>query len=407
MDRETLKIALRNLHRRKVRTFFTMLGIIIAIASITALVAIAEGFQLSIARTLQSTSNVVIVLPGMGASIWTIGTSTLNQSVVEEITKLNHVEAVNPTLVKFTVMEYRGWEVPVTVMGIVPRESQKFYALTGPPLQRGQFMPQGSRFKALLGYSIANGRIQKENGGTLNWQILPGQTIKIYDSNGRPWEFKVSGSFQESGQSFIGGFIDTSVFVPLGTLQRIYNEPGKISFVEVWVDDVAFVNQVKNEIERLLPTATVITERQGIEVVFQIETMLNNLLLGIGSIALFVGALGVVNTLLTSVMERTREIGTYRALGAKKRFILEMILLEGMMLTVIGGIIGFASGIVMADVVVEILRAKTPGLPSPVVDLRVVAIAFGVTLIIGLLASVYPARKAAGLRPAEAIRHIE
>ncbi len=407
MDREIAKIAFRNLHRRKVRTFFTMLGIIIAIASITALVAIAEGFQLSISETLQSTSNVIIVLPGMGASIWTIGTNTLNQSVADEVGKLGHVEAVDPVLVKFTVMEYRGWEIPITVMGIIPRDAQKFYALNGPPIQRGQFIPQGSHFKAFLGYSLANGRIQKENGGMLNWQILPGQTIKLYDANGRAWEFKVSGNFQESGQSFIGGFIDTSVFVPLGTVQRMYNEPGKISFIEVWVDDVTFVSQVKDEIQKLIPTATVITERQGIDVVFRIETMLNNLLLGIGSIALIVGALGVVNTLLTSVMERTREIGTYRALGAKRRFILEMILMEGMMLTLIGGAIGFASGVILANVVVEILRAKTPGLPNPVVDIRVAAVAFGVTLIIGILASVYPAKKAAELRPAEAIRHVE
>ncbi|NJE54227.1 ABC transporter permease [Thermococcus sp. 21S9] len=407
MDREILKIAFRNLHRRKLRTFFTMLGIIIAIASITALVSIAEGFQLSISETLQSTSNVIIVLPGMGASIWTIGTNTLNQSVVDDISRINHVEAVNPVLVKFTVMEYRGWEVPVTVMGVIPRDAQKFYALTGPQLQRGQFIPQGSRFKALLGYSIANGKIQKQGGGTLNWEILPGQTIKLYDSSGRAWEFKVSGNFQESGQSFIGGFIDTSVFVPLGTLQEMYNEPGKISFIEVWVDDVNFVDYVKARIQKLLPSATVITERQGIEVVVQIENMLNNLLLGIGSIALIVGALGVVNTLLTSVMERTREIGTYRALGAKKRFILEMILIEGIMLTIIGGVIGFGSGIVMANVVVQILRAKTPGLPNPVVDLRVVAVAFGITFLIGIVASVYPAKKAAELNPAEAIRHVE
>ncbi len=407
MDREVLKIAFRNLHRRKVRTLFTMLGIIIAIASITALVSIAEGFQISIAQTLQSTSNVIIVLPGMGASIWTIGTSTLDQDVVGRIAHINHVEAVNPVLLKFTEMEYRGWRIPVTVMGVVPRDAQKFYALTGPPMQRGQFMPQGSLSKAVLGYSIANGKIHNARGGYLNWEILPGQTIEVFDANGNPWEFKVSGNFQESGQSFIGGFIDTSVFVPLGTLQKMYNEPGKVSFIEIWVDDVNFVNYVKERVSKLLPTATVITERQGIKTVFQIEEMLNNLLIGIGSIALLVGALGVVNTLLTSVMERTREIGTYRALGAKKRFILEMILLEGLMLTIIGGIIGFISGIFMADVVVELLRQRTSGLPNPVVDLRVVAVAFGVTLLIGILASVYPAKKAAELRPAEAIRHVE
>ena len=407
MDRELFKIALRNLHRRKVRTFFTMLGIIIAIASITALVAIAEGFQISISKTLQSTSNVIIVLPGMGASIWTIGTSTFNQSVVSDLGGLGHVEAVNPVLVKFTVMEYRGWQIPVTVMGVIPRDAQRFYALTGPPLQRGQFIPQGSVFKAILGYSLANGRIQKEGGGYLNWAILPGQTIKLYDENGRPREFKVSGSFQESGQSVIGGFIDTSVFVPLQALQAMYNEPGRISFIELWVDDVSFVEQVKHDVQKRLPSSTVITESQGVKTVFSIEKMLNDLLLGIGSIALFVGALGVINTLLTSVMERTREIGTYRALGAKKRFVLEMILIEGMMMTLIGGIIGFGFGILMADLVVEILRAKTSGLPNPVVDLKVIAFAFGVTLIIGLLASIYPAKKAAELHPAEAIRHIE
>ena len=407
MDREILKIALRNLHRRKMRTFFTMLGIVIAIASITALVSITEGIQLSIARTLQSTSNVIIVLPGIGGSLLTVVTNTLNQSVAEEIAKIDHVEAINPVLVKFTAMEYRGWEIPVTVMGVIPREAQRFYALTGPQLQRGQFIPHGSRFKALLGYSIANAKIQKEGGGTLTWQILPGQTIKLYDSNGRAWEFKVSGNFRESGQSFVGILVDTSVFVPLGTLQEMYDEPGKISFIEVWVDDVNFVDYVKERIQRLLPGTTVITERQGIEVVVEIENMLKSLLLGIGSISLIVGALGVINTLLTSVVERTREIGTYRALGAKKRFIMEMILIEGIMLTIMGGIVGFGSGVLLAHIVVHVLRTKTPNLPDPIVDLKVVAIAFGITLLVGLIASVYPAKKAADLNPAEAIRHIE
>nr|WP_277346706.1 FtsX-like permease family protein [Thermococcus sp. Bubb.Bath] len=378
-----------------------MLGIIIAISSITALMGIGEGFQISISKTMQSTSNIIIVMPGLGASIWTIGTETFNQSIVHDISQVSHVKAINPILVKFTVMEYMGRQIPVTAMGIIPRDAQKFFGFTGPPLERGQFIPQGSRAKALLGYSLANGR---NEFGT---SILPGQTIKIYDAQGKPWEFKVAGNFQESGQNLIGGFMDTSVFVPLGTLQEMYNEPGKISFVEVWVDDVNFVAYVKGRLQRIVPSATVVTERQGIKAVFQIEELLSNLLLGIGSIALFVGALGVINTLLTSVMERTREIGTYRALGAKKSFVLEMILLEGLIMTFIGGIIGFLFGIGLAWLVVDVLRTWTPGLPNPVINLHVVVVAFGVTFIVGILASIYPAKKAAGLKPAEAIRNFE
>ena len=134
---------------------------------------------------------------------------------------------------------------------------------------------------------------------------------------------------------------------------------------------------------------------------------MHNLLIGIGSIALFVGALGVMNTLLTSVMERTREIGTYRAIGARKSFILKMILIEGLILTTMGGVLGFAFGIGAANLVVWVFEQRGQLLPSPIIDLNVILFAMAVTFGIGLLSSVYPAKKAADLSPVEALRYIE
>jgi len=392
-----IRVSLRNLRRRKLRTFFTMLGIIIAVGAITALVSITEGFQTSVQKTLRTTGNVIIVLPGVHASIMSIATETMSQGWAAKVADIPHVEAVNPVLMKFTVLQYRGTQVQTTVMGVSPRYASRFYALTGPQIERGQFFPQGSSYKAVLGYEIAGG-----NGKS---QILPGQTIEIYGPRGNEFEFRVVGSFKPSGQAFVAGFIDNSVLVPLGTLQEMYGARGRISFMEVAVDNVKFVGYVKNEIEREIPGVTVLTERQIVENVVSIENMLGNLLLGVASIALLVGALGTVNTLLTSVTERTREIGVYRALGARRRFVLEMILVEGVMMTLIGGIVGFFSGLSLSYAMVWALRNRGQVIPWPVVDLKVIVIAFGVTLAVGLVSSLYPAKKAADMNPAEALRH--
>ncbi len=398
MDPEVIMISLRNLRRRRLRTLFTMLGIIIAIGAITALVSITEGFQTSVQKTLKTTGNVIIILPGVHASIMSIATETISQSWAERIASIPHVEAVNPVLLKFTLFQYDGIQIQTTVMGVIPRYAMKFYAFTGPQLGRGQFLSQGSSYKAVLGYGLANGE---------SWKVLPGQTIRIYGPRGNPFEFRVAGSFRPSGQAFIAGFIDDSVVVPLGTLQRIYNAEGKVSFIEVAVDDVKFVGYVKNTIAREIPGVTILTERQIVKSIVSIENMLSNLLLGVASIALLVGALGTVNTLLTSVSERTREIGIYRALGARRRFILEMILVEGVVMTFIGGIIGFFSGAALSYFLVWILRSRGQTIPWPVIDPKVIAIAFGITLLVGLVSSLYPAKKAADMNPADALRHIE
>ena len=404
---ELIKIAVRNLTRRKLRTLFTMMGIIIAVGSVTALVSITQGSRIAIEQELESASNVLMIMPGVSASIVRAATSTMSEDVVRKIEKIEHVEAVNPALIKFTTVKYDGWILELTIMGVDPKKAQKFFALRGLHLERGVFLRKNDRYKAILGYLLAHGKFGAFEGEPINWDITPGQRIIIYDDRGSPHEFKVTGNLEESGQSFLAGFLDMMVVVPLDTLQEMFHEEGKISIVDVWVDDVAFIDEVKKEIEKEIPGVTVITARQSIQTVIIIQQMMHNLLIGIGSIALFVGALGVMNTLLTSVMERTREIGTYRAIGAKKSFILKMIFIEGIILTSIGGILGFFFGIGVAKMVVFILRRRGQMLPDPVVDMNVVAMAFIITLLIGIISSLYPAKKASDLSPVEALRYIE
>ncbi|NJE08120.1 ABC transporter permease [Thermococcus sp. M39] len=404
---ELVKIAIRNLTRRKLRTLFTMLGIIIAVGSVTALVSITQGSRMAIEQELESTSNVLMVMPGVSVSIIRAATSTMSEDIVKKIEKIDHVEAVNPALIKFTTIQYDGWILELTIMGVDPKRAEKFFALRGLHLERGVFLRKNDRYKAILGYLLAHGKFATFNGEPVNWDITPGQRIIIYDDQGNTYEFKVIGNLEESGQSFLAGFLDMMVVVPLDTLQEMFHEEGKVSIVDVWVDDVAFIDEVKKEIEKEVPGVTVITARQSVQMVLMIQKMMHNLLIGIGSIALFVGALGVMNTLLTSVMERTREIGTYRAIGAKKSFILKMIFIEGIILTSIGGILGFFFGIGAAKMVVFIFRQRGQLLPDPIIDMNVIAIAFVITILIGILSSLYPAKKASDLSPVEALRYIE
>jgi len=342
---ELLKIAVRNLTRRKVRTFFTMLGIIIAVGSITALVSITEGSNEAVQGELERTSNVLMVIPGASLSIVKVATSSMDESIVHRIEKINHVKAVNPILYKISSFHYDGYILETSIMGIDPRRAQKYYELVGFSMERGAFLRKGDRYKAALGYLVAHGKFAGANG--------------------------------------------------------------EVSMVEVYVDDIYFVDQVKEEIEKRIGGVTVISAKQSVEMVLYVQKIMHNLLIGIGSIALFVGALGVMNTLLTSVMERTREIGTYRAIGAKKSFILKMILIEGLILTSIGGALGFAFGIGAANFVVWVFKQRGQILPSPIIDLNVILFAIAITFGIGLLSSIYPAKKAADLSPVEALRYIE
>lgn len=404
---ELVKIAIRNLTRRKVRTFFTMLGIIIAVGSITALVSITEGSNEAVQGELERTSNVLMVIPGAGLSIVKVATSSMDESIVHRIEKINHVKAVNPILYKISSFHYDGYIVETSIMGLDPKRAQRYYELVGFSMERGVFLRKGDHYKAALGYLVAHGKFTGANGEPVNWDIRPGEKIYIYDDRGNPWEFKVVGNFKESGQSFLAGFVDMMVAIPLDTAQEIFNDEGKVSMVEVYVDDIYFVDQVKEDIERKIGGVTVISAKQSVEMVLYVQKIMHNLLIGIGSIALFVGALGVMNTLLTSVMERTREIGTYRAIGAKKGFVLKMILIEGLILTGIGGALGFAFGIGAANFVVWVFEQRGQILPSPIIDLNVILFAMAITFGIGLLSSVYPAKKAADLSPVEALRYIE
>lgn len=404
---ELIKIAIRNLTRRKIRTLFTMLGIIIAVGSVTALVSITQGSRMAIERELESTSNVLMVMPGVSVSIIRAATSTMSEDIVKKIEKIDHVEAVNPALIKFTTIQYDGWILELTIMGVDPKRAERFFSLRGLHLERGVFLRKNDRYKAVLGYLLAHGKFATFNGEPVNWDITPGQRIIIYDDQGNAYDFKVIGNLEESGQSFLAGFLDMMAVVPLDTLQEMFHEEGRISIVDVWVDDVAFIDEVKKKIERKVPGVTVITARQSVQMVLVIQKMMHNLLIGIGSIALFVGALGVMNTLLTSVMERTREIGTYRAIGARKGFILKMIFIEGIILTSVGGVLGFFFGVAAAKFVVFVFRQRGQLLPDPIVDLNVIAMAFVITLLIGIVSSLYPAKKASDLSPVEALRYIE
>ncbi|AIF68628.1 hypothetical protein PAP_00930 [Palaeococcus pacificus DY20341] len=404
---ELLKIAVRNLTRRKVRTFFTMLGIIIAVGSITALVSITEGSKEAVQGELERTSNVLMVIPGAGLSIIKVATSSMDESIVHKIEKINHVKAVNPILYKISSFHYEDYIAETSIMGVDPKRAAKYYELVGFQMERGVFLKKEDHYKAVLGYLIAHGKFIGANGKVVNWDIRPGEKIYLYDDEGNVWEFKVVGNFKESGQSFLAGFVDMMVAIPLDTAQEIFGDEGKVSMVEVYVDDIYFVDEVRKEIEKEIGGVTVISAKQSVEMVLYIQKIMHNLLIGIGSIALFVGALGVMNTLLTSVMERTREIGTYRAIGARKSFILKMILIEGLILTTVGGILGFAFGIGAANLVVWVFEQRGQLLPSPIIDLNVILFAMAVTFGIGLLSSVYPAKKAADLSPVEALRYIE
>jgi len=396
-------LSINNLRRRKLRSWLTMLGIFIGIAAVVALISLGQGLQNAIESQFESFGSDKIIIqerglqgpPGSGTS----KSTKLTENDIETIKKVKGVEGVAGIITKTAKVEY-DTEINFVFIQGVPLVPEEKRVLSFYDVESGRDLKDGDKKKAVVGVRYTEGKVFEKKIGT-------GDKIKI-----EGFDFEVVGVLERFGNPFD----DSSVFIPKETAKEIYGIDDEESVIYAKVENFEEIDNVKAEIERALrkernekegkETFEVSTSEQILESFSNVFGIVQAVLVGIAAISLIVGGVGVANTMYTSVLERTKEIGTMKAIGAKNSDIMFLFLIESGLLGLIGGVIGVLIGLGLSKLAeyfatvqlgTNLLQASTS------TSLIIGALIF--SFLIGAISGVLPAFQASKLKPVDALRY--
>jgi putative ABC transport system permease protein len=397
--------AWRAMGANRLRTFLTMLGMVIGVGAVVLMMSIGQGAQYAIKQSISAMgSNLFILLSGStqagGVRSGSGGGYTLNVADAEAIAELSGVQAVAPIHTGSAQVVYGPNNWNTSVIGTMPGYLD---ARSWPVVAGSAFTDSDVRSAtrvALIGQTAAANLFGDEDP--------VGKTIRIRQS-----PFVILGMLGVKGQGMDGRDQDDTILIPLTTAQRqVFGSqfPGSVRMVMVQTETQEIMPSVEKEMTELLRQRHRI--REGFENDFFLRnltaaadsaaesTRIMSLLLGaIASVSLLVGGIGIMNIMLVSVTERTREIGIRMAIGAREKDILLQFLLEAIIISVVGCLIGLLLGIAGA-----LLVEATTG-TLVIISFSSVVVAFGVAAAVGIFFGFYPAKKAAQLDPIEALRY--
>ncbi|MEB3311273.1 MAG: ABC transporter permease [Snowella sp.] len=400
---ESFKIASSMLMANKLRSTLTMLGIIIGNASVIAMIGIGQGAQQLAEEKLSDLGpNVMFVLPGSRKAQNT--TFELPRTLVLAdsdaiAAQVPSIEGVAPEINRRQLMSYRNQNTNGLIIGTTPdyQDIRSFY------VEKGRFLTsmdvERAKRVVVIGSEIAQRFFKTQNP--------IGERIRLNNIN-----FEIIGVMEEKG-SFLGNNQDEAVFIPLTTMvSQIVGRTSpfgiELSWINVKAKDEQSIRAAQFQIENLIRLRhkiqneeddfNVTTAKQMLDIVGTVTGGLTIMLAAIASISLVVGGIGVMNIMLVSVTERTQEIGLRKAIGASKSDILMQFLVEAVIVSAIGGILGIAigSGIV---IVIGLISPLSAGVSIPAI-----ALSLGISSTIGLIFGVIPAQRAAKLDPIVALR---
>jgi len=396
-------MALISLYANKMRSLLTMLGIIIGVAAVIALVSVGMGVRSNVTNSIASLgSNMLIISPGSSNRGGVRGAAgsmqTLKYDDAKAIKdKIKNIDYVSPSVSSSYQIVYGNNNWKTSVQGV----TAEFMSIRSLTIGYGSFITADDMNKrnrvAVIGTTVASNLFAKENP--------VGKNIRI---NNQP--FKVIGLLESKGQSSVGQDQDDVIYIPLTTAQERMLGITYVQSINVQVSSQEKMEQVQAEIENLLRSRHHILAGKDddfnvrnltslMETVNQSTSMLTLLLGAIAGISLIVGGIGIMNIMMVSVTERTREIGIRKALGATFMNIMTQFLIESMVIGIIGGIIGIIVGCGASQIIAKVGNFTT------VITITPIIISFIFSVGIGLFFGIYPARKAAKLDPIEALRY--
>lgn len=396
-------MALTSLYANKMRSLLTMLGIIIGVGAVIALVSVGMGVRSNVTSSIASLgSNMLIVSPGSSNRGGVRGAAgsmqTLKYDDAKAIKdKIKNIDFVSPSVSSSYQVVYGNNNWNTSVQGVTP----EFMSIRSLSISYGSFVSTDDMNKrnrvAVIGTTVASNLFAKDNP--------VGKNIRI---NNQP--YKVIGLLESKGQSSVGQDQDDVIYIPLTTAQERMLGITYVQSINVQVSSQEKMEQVQAEIENLLRSRHHIVAGKDddfhvrnltslMETVNQSTSMLTLLLGAIAGISLIVGGIGIMNIMMVSVTERTREIGIRKALGATFMNIMTQFLIESMVIGIIGGIIGIVFGCAASKIIAQLGDFTT------VITITPIIVSFIFSVGIGLFFGIYPARKAAKLDPIEALRY--
>jgi putative ABC transport system permease protein len=401
-----VKEALESLYTNKMRAGLTILGIVIGVAAVIAMLAVGTGAQDTILGSINSVgTNLLFVFQGnTQQEVRNEEPITMNDvNAIEDIFQAPHVQMVSPVVYGYVNATFGGESTRPELLGV----TSNFEIVANYGLSEGSFVSDenvnGRASVALLGPDVAEKLFGRKS-------MVTGETIRL---EGQP--FRVIGVLESKGGGSVGSQ-DNVIFVPISTarVRLLERERDHVDIVYVQAIDAESVNDAGEEISQILRTRhhtevglddfTIYSQEDILSVAGTITSVLTIFLGGIAAISLLVGGIGIMNIMLVSVTERTKEIGLRKALGARKSDILLQFLTESSLLSLFGGIIGIIFGWLISVVIGKIATAS--GTPfTPTVGMNAVLLATIFSTAVGLFFGIYPANRAANLEPVEALRY--
>jgi putative ABC transport system permease protein len=383
---------------RKFRFALNLLGILIGCAAVTGLVSLTQGMNASITDQLGVMgADTLMILPAdensdlrmnpQSALNPTEGLTWRDRDIIAETPGVEKVVELSNQYASFT---HRGEDYRVNVMGA----GNYFLDInTGLEIDQGRMFNRNDKGAAVLGSNIAQPVNEDEPLVKLGDRI----TLKTLDGTSE-MTFRVVGIAKETG-GIMGINVDDMIAIPIKTCEQLFDTGGEYTLIQAKVGDLNDSELVAAKIENRLEDVFVVSPETAINAMKEVTATIESVLGGIASISLLVAGVGIINTMTVSVMERTREIGTMKAIGAKNLDVLVLFLSEATITGIIGGTIGASFGFMLSRIVSNMIGLRT----EPTITLGAMVVGFAV--VTSILSGLYPAWRASNLSPVEALRH--
>lgn len=399
--RDYVKMSFKNITRRKRATALTVIGIFIGISAVVSLVSLGQGLESSIQTEFESIGgNKLFINPGGDQTQGQFSSSaTLTEQDLVAVRNVRGVESADGALFMNTGVQYKDQVTYLPIAGIPTNQNQDLILESwAMELADGRMVRATDRFNIVIGSAVAE-RVFETDPGIRSNIVVNGE------------KHRVVGTFGPTGDPGI----DTAIILPISSARDLMNRGNSYDWLFAEVDDGFDPAEVKEDVERALRNRrnveegsedfTVSTSEDLLQSFQSILSVVRGVVIGIASISLFVGAVGIMNTMYTSVSQRTREIGVMKAIGAQNEQIMLIFLMESAAIGFVGGLTGIIFGVSLSWLGAFAITqaASLPIYPYLGAELLVGALAF--STILGMLSGVLPARRAARLEPVDALRY--
>ncbi len=393
MAKDCIKFAWTSIRHRGMRSWLTITGIVIGVAAIISLITVGQGMQNAIGEQFEKLGvrNIRIVpasLQGPPSSLF-----TLPNSMIEKVEAVSVVEYVDTVMVESGIMEFNKKEKFVNIIGYDVALADRGFADLDVKAEEGRLFLPGDNSVALIGNNIAKDTFDKDVSAKNSVNLEGGK-------------FVIAGILEKTGTEF-----DNNVYIPLDDARSLFDRQNDINAMVVHVKEGISIDEARKVIEQELLRSfddedfDILTPQQILKRINQILGAVNAVFAGIAAISLIVGAVGIMNSMFTSVLERTRDIGVMKAVGARNADIAAIFLAEAGIMGAAGGAVGIAIGTALAFGAGFV--AKSFGFPllSIRIDYMVVIAALLFSFLIGAVAGFVPAMQAAKMKPVDALRY--